>query len=1349
MPDTKTPNTTTPGPTPKRSLPGRLGKRLLQALVALVIVILFGVLVVLFLLGTSPGRGLTVEIVNSLASSDEQTVEIAGLDSALGSLRLSSVRLSDADGIWLEAKDFSADYSLASLLAMRLDADHITLGSLEVVRPPVASTATTDETSSSGADPLAYLRAKIDRLAVGEIKLGAALLGKPATLTLDGNVTIEGQPLQLAGAIDIQHKDSSKGYIKGNWDIAPSQNRRQIDLDVAEPRGGLIARLLDMDNLPALRLTLAGDGSADDWRSDLEVSLDGTPTVTGEMIIRSSQQVRRVEASLNGKLAPFLPTSVVPLVAGDSNLTLALEQDNADLYALKQLRFTSGLASLDAAGTVDIGGRSVDLTSRFQLGQEGTMLTIEDDAGGRYQLGFVDVTSRVAGPLDEAAIALEARLEQLVQGSTELGRLQVKLNSEGFNLEDVSGPLDATATIASLTTGTEALDKALAGPVNLSVRSQIDGSVITLDETSLATGLLTAGLTGSASASTLDLDGRIGLSGLERIDPQLAGSLAGDFTVSGSSTSPELNLEIAGEDVAVAKKAIEGLKLTLDADAVPNAAFSLVASYDGSPLKLAANLVSNEDGSRDVRDIILSAPGGTVEGAVAISPAGLATGDLDAKIASLKKLGPLLLQPDLEGSLEADIALRADEDRQNINVTASAATLSMPSVSLSDLALEARIRDATNAMGVEATVSLANLNAGGERVRNLSARMEGDTGTLPFSLDANVSNAPMTLKGVLRQSASETTIELSRFSGKWKGIALALSKATSVNLTNGATLSSPLVLKVDSGTVTVSGEAGDKLDLKLAARNLPLSIADKVAPTTGEAISGSLNLDADISGTSAAPRVKWNGNVSNLSARSMRAAGVPAMAIDTNGSLENNQVRLNNVITGGGSKLTLKGGVALSGPRLDLSADGTIPFSLAARTLADAGLRLNGNAAVSARVTGSATNPSISGSVTTQGARLIELSSGLVINNLSGTVRLSEQTARLEKFSGTIGKDGSLSIAGTVGIDPAQQLPADITLTMKNVNFRHEDILNTLFDADLKLKGKLATSSVLSGRIDLRSTEIMIPETLPQSIPAVSVQHKNAEGELAKQVKDLQPKQSSSGSGGSTIGLDLTISSPRRIYVRGRGIDAELGGTIKVLGTTSNPNPVGTVSMQRGRMDLLTKRLDFDRGSLGFAGSLDPSLDFAAVVTNSGRTYTMAVGGYASDPNLSLTSSPSMPEDEILAQLFFDRPISDLSPLQIAQLANAVATISGANSGPGLIDRLRNLAGIDNIDIKSDEKTGETTVGVGRYLNDKTYVNVEKGTSSDSGKVTIDLELTGQVKARGEADTSGRSKAGIFFEQDY
>ena len=455
-------------------------------------------------------------------------------------------------------------------------------------------------------------------------------------------------------------------------------------------------------------------------------------------------------------------------------------------------------------------------------------------------------------------------------------------------------------------------------------------------------------------------------------------------------------------------------------------------------------------------------------------------------------------------------------------------------------------------------------------------------------------------------------------------------------------------------------------------------------------------------------------------------------------------------VSGGGTKLDVGGTVALSNLALDINAKGTLPFSLAARALADAGLRLDGSAALDASVTGPASKPDINGTVSTRGARFIELSSGLVLDDLSGTIRLAGQEAKLQDIRGRLGKEGLLTINGTVGIDPASQMPADIRLALSKASFQYEDILTTLFDADLNLKGQLAGSSVLAGTINLTNSEIFIPEGVAESLSPLAVRHKNATGKVAEQAEKFTPRETSTSAGdGPAIALDLAINSPRRIFVRGRGMDAELGGTIRVEGTTANPRPIGSVAMQRGRMDLLTKRLDFDTGAVTFAGTLDPALDFSASSTQSGTTFTLAVGGYASAPEIALSSSPAMPEDEILANLFFDRNLADLSPIQLAQLANAVATLSGVNSGPGLLDRLRGLAGIDNIDVKSDEKTGETTVGAGSYLNERTYVNVEKATNSDSGKVTIDLELTDQFKMRGEADSQGNSKAGIFFERDY
>lgn len=116
---------------------------------------------------------------------------------------------------------------------------------------------------------------------------------------------------------------------------------------------------------------------------------------------------------------------------------------------------------------------------------------------------------------------------------------------------------------------------------------------------------------------------------------------------------------------------------------------------------------------------------------------------------------------------------------------------------------------------------------------------------------------------------------------------------------------------------------------------------------------------------------------------------------------------------------------------------------------------------------------------------------------------------------------------------------------------------------------------------------------------------------------------------------------------------------------------------------------------------------------------------------------------------FSARVCRNLSALQIAQLASAIAEISGTGGGGGLFGSLRNFTGLDDIDLQTGGEDGETSVGIGRYLNDRTYLNVEKGLTGDTGRVRIDVELTDHLKLRGEAGIDGNTKAGIFYERDY
>jgi translocation and assembly module TamB len=100
-------------------------------------------------------------------------------------------------------------------------------------------------------------------------------------------------------------------------------------------------------------------------------------------------------------------------------------------------------------------------------------------------------------------------------------------------------------------------------------------------------------------------------------------------------------------------------------------------------------------------------------------------------------------------------------------------------------------------------------------------------------------------------------------------------------------------------------------------------------------------------------------------------------------------------------------------------------------------------------------------------------------------------------------------------------------------------------------------------------------------------------------------------------------------------------------------------------------------------------------------------------------------------------------------LGQAAATLTGTGGSSSLLDKFQKLIKVDDLDVRTDSETGETTVGVGRYVNDQTYIAVERGASPGTGKATIDLSIGRGVKLRGEATETGKNKAGIFYEREY
>ncbi|WP_207553743.1 translocation/assembly module TamB domain-containing protein, partial [Teichococcus deserti] len=235
------------------------------------------------------------------------------------------------------------------------------------------------------------------------------------------------------------------------------------------------------------------------------------------------------------------------------------------------------------------------------------------------------------------------------------------------------------------------------------------------------------------------------------------------------------------------------------------------------------------------------------------------------------------------------------------------------------------------------------------------------------------------------------------------------------------------------------------------------------------------------------------------------------------------------------------------------------------------------------------------------------------------------------------------------------------------------------------------------------------------------------------------------------IALNVTVEAPQSILVRGRGLDAELGGTLRVGGTAADPQPQGGFNLRRGTFQLLDRRLTFSKGDLNFDGSLMPSLDFAASTTTQGVTITVTITGEPAKPTIAFTSEPELPQDEVLARLLFNRSVDKLSPLEIAQLAGGVANLAGMAPGGsrGFLGRIADRLGLDRLGVGNSQGGLENpSVQAGGYVGQGVYVGVEQGT--DGGpRASVQVEITPRLKL--ESSTGGESgeRVGLSYEFEY
>jgi translocation and assembly module TamB len=1093
------------------------------------------------------------------------------------------------------------------------------------------------------------------------------------------------------------------------------------------------------DNILGIKIHAGAiPGATKIGKLDLNASIVGpiaSPTIEGAF---DTAEVHLAEGSLDHASASF---HAAP------NGSLA---DNATRIAFEGQAVMSGLALADPALARAVGSEAkLALSGSASPGGDIAFDTLElaaPDFDARYSgllapkvvRGKLEVTARDLSRFASfagTALKGEARLTAELDGAPRYGAL--------------NAALDAHAT--KLVTGYPLLDKVIGGDLKVTgaARTMTGGGFGFTDL--VAEGARgSARLNGSYANDKVDIDARIDVPQVQAVDPRVVGRAAVVAALTGVPDDLTASLKATLSEGRLLGRKTSGLTLEAEASHITKrleAKASLSGDVDGNPLRGSAHVAKRDDGGWALDNLALSLASAHLDGAVTIGTDQLADGKLNFGATNLDDLSPLVLTK-LSGAVQAKVEAASGSGKQALSLAATSNAMSVGGARLEGLKVDMTVDDLWAARGVSGQARLVRAELGGQSLADvrLIATARGDSSDLDFT--GSVRGLAVKARGQL-SGGQPIRLDLASLTADGAGRRLALAGPATLTYGDGALDIRNFALRVASGRLSVSGHAGSTLDLRATAAGLPLAALDILSPGLG--LAGVADGEATIGGTPDNPTGDWRLRLKQVSAPQTRGVAAPLLDVAGSGRLGGGRTLLDlTVNAAAGNAIRLTGSAPLSpGGALDVKIDGRLDAGLANATLSVGGRHVSGSLTVTMQFSGTVAKPQAQGSIRLTGGTFSDDQTGFKLTTINGVIQANGDTIHIDQLTGTTPNAGSIEVGGEVRLDPAAGFPGALKVTGGHAQLVANDIVTATADLALDITGRLSQTPSISGRITIVSMDIIVPERLDSvASPIPGTRHINptptARALLALRAREQAPHARAPLFNAT---LALTISAANRVFLHGRGIDAEAAGDLHVAGSARDPQVTGGFDLLRGSLSLVGKRLVFTRGRVRFHGDVTPELDLVAETSSGGVTARISVTGPASQPSFAITSTPSLPEDEILSRVLFQQSSGSLSPFQAIELANSVATLSGRSDA---FEQLRRSLGVNSLNLSSSASgNGDPVLSLGRAINDRVSVSVTTGARPRDNGVSLDLDVTRHIRLQAGVDASGGSSAGVGAEWEY
>jgi len=1365
-------------------------------------------------INTGPGRNFLARQIGAFETASGMRIGIGHIDGSLyGRMVITDLEVRDPKGVFLSAHRLTLDWRpFAWLLHSKVDVRELASPEIRLLRLPAFKPTPSDPNAPLLPDiDVAVGRVAIDRIVIEPPVTGkrhiVRLTGSADIADGRARLTADARALTGPGV-------AGGDVLALRLNAVPDANRLLIDVRLDAPAGGLVDSYAGLGKPLAFAIKGQGDWKKWDGRAtgragdtplaDLTLAArDGRFTVKGDTMPASL--LTGPAARLTG---PALAIDLAATLAERrADLTLALRSkalavDAAGLVDLGRNRFGNFrlAAQLLEPGSIapDARGRDVSLSATLD-GPFATPAIAYKLSAGALGFGSVGIEGlaaegRATIDSDRILIPVHATARRVTGLNAAAGGLLTDLAvdghlawSKGMLLSDdlklKSSKIDATALLLvdpakgrytgaikgkvndyqvdglgriSLTTDAELVTDPKGGfgvrgvfrvatrrLDNATVQGFLGGNAVTTARfgfTSNGTASLT-GLTLTApdfrilsGSGSYNIDsGRIAFEA--RAQSGQYGPLA--VTASGTLERPLVKLTAARPGMGVDLRAVEAelrgvpagyaVRATGQSAYGPFTADLLVRSGKGP---LAIDIHKAHFAGVDLGGSIVQAPAGPFTGTLALAGSGL------------------------NGSIRLSAA--GANQRADVDVTAKAARIpgDVP-ITIGGGTIRATALVLPKGPSVTGRFALQDVR----RADILIARSQGridyrdDHGTVALVANGS-SGAPF---DVAAQASLSPTRIVANAKGKANGIAFRFAAPAVLTKSGADWTLQPATLILDKGRVELSGRYGAATNLHARLDDLDISMIQAFVPRLGLGGKATGRIDYALSGGSTVPTARARIDIAHFTRTSASVVSEP-VDIALLGTLDGSGGEARALIRRGGAVVgrmqarlaPLGGGASLSDRLFAAPLSGGIRYNGPADVLwtltGIAGQQVSGPIALAADFGGHLAEPTLTGVVRAKTLRYENETYGTVLTDIALDGRFTQSRLEIASLTAKAG-DGSISASGTIGLDAAGGFPINLQAKLDHAQLARSDALGANVSGTIAVTNSKAAGGLIKG-------DLSISEARYQIVRQGAAEVADLEG-VRRRTDQLAPAgtKAAEGPAPSNWRLDIRVRADNQLFVSGMGLEAEWATNLRIRGTAGDPRVTGKLTVVRGTYSFAGRRLELSQESeVRFEGGpiFDPQLNLSADTTVEGVTATINIGGHAQSPEVTFTSTPTLPQDEVLSRLLFGESITSLSPTQAIQLAAALNSLRGSGGGLNPLGKLRSATGIDRLRVLGADKTAGrgTAVAAGQYISNDIYVEVITDARGFTA-TQLEIALSKALHILSQMGSFGGSNVSIRYSKDY